>query len=80
MLRAKLAPLNADQLADVIRGHKLDPADLTSNLSADKLRDWIVDAVERGDIWWELSSAGPKRLRAEVAREYVLPAQPRPSS
>ena len=48
MLRAKLAPLNADQLADVIRDHKLDPADRTSNLSADKLRDWIVDAVEQG--------------------------------
>ena len=48
MLRAKLAPLNADQRADVIRGHKLDPADRTSNLRADKLRDWIVDAVEQG--------------------------------
>jgi len=47
MLRSRLAPLNADQLADIIRAHKLDPKGRTRDRSSEKLRDWIVDAVER---------------------------------
>lgn len=46
MLRSRLAPLNADQLADIIRAHKLDPKDRTRDCSAEKLRDWIVETVE----------------------------------